>query len=173
MTVKSGKDRGSAASHAARNASFPRTQEAAPANPTEVRAGRRHAPSPSRGERVAAEAPAGRRVRGLCSPREDAAHTATWSLCSSLHQKVQKRQRTRRMVRGGLSCQPVPPVMPALTSQSCPPVPLVMPLAPPLSFPPVVSGNPVSFSSVPSFVWPCMEKAMDSRLKMSGMTAGD
>ena len=130
-------------------------------------------PSPSRGERVAAEAPAGKRVRGLCSPREDAAHTATWSLRSSLHQKVQKRQRTRRMVRGGLSCQPVPPVMPALTSQSCPPVPLVMPLAPPLSFPPVVSGNPVSFSSVPSFVWPCMEKAMDSRFKMSGMTAGD
>ncbi len=50
---------------------------------------------------------------------------------------------------------------------------------PPLSFPPVspitnvgdkVSGNPVSFSSVPSFVWPCM--GMDSRLKTSGMTEG-
>ena len=44
---------------------------------------------------------------------------------------------------------------------------------PPLSFPPVVSGNPVSFSSIPSFVWLCMGKAMDSRLTMSGMTAGD
>ena len=30
----------------ARNESFPRTQGAAPANPTEVRAGRRHTPSP-------------------------------------------------------------------------------------------------------------------------------
>ena len=44
---------------------------------------------------------------------------------------------------------------------------------PPLSFPPVVSGNPVSFSSVHSFVWSCMGKAMDSRLQTSGMTAGD
>ena len=41
---------------------------------------------------------------------------------------------------------------------------------PPLSFPAVVSGNPVSFSSVPSFGWPCVGKAMDSRLKTSGMT---
>ena len=48
--------------------------------------------------------------------------------------------------------------------------PLSYPPVPPLSFPPVVSGNPVFFSSVPSFGWPAWEKAMDSRLKMSGMT---
>ena len=62
---------------------------------------------------------------------------------------------------------------------SCPPGISVIPAGPlchvcraPLSFPPVVSGNPVSFSSVPSFVWACMGKTMDSRLKTSGMTAG-
>ena len=58
----------------------------------------------------------------------------------------------------------------------------VMPAGPPLSFPPVspitnvgdkVSGNPGSCSSVPSFGWPCMGKAVDSRLKMSGMTEED
>ena len=48
----------------------------------------------------------------------------------------------------------------------------VHPAGPPLSFPPVVSGNPVSFFSVPLFGWPCMGKAVDSRLKMSGMTEG-
>ena len=36
--------------------------------------------------------------------------------------------------------------------------PSVIPAGPPLSFPQVVSGNPVSCSSVPSFVWACMGK---------------
>ena len=52
------------------------------------------------------------------------------------------------------------------SSLSCPPVS-------PLSFPPVVSGNPVSCFVVLLFVWGCMGKAMDSRLKMSGMTEGE
>ena len=75
--------------------------------------------------------------------------------------------------------------MPALPPPSFPP-------APPLSFPPVVSGNPVSFSSVPLFVWALNGKShgfpienvgndsvglkMSGRtggLKMSGRTAGD
>ena len=56
------------------------------------------------------------------------------------------------------------------TPLSCPSEPSVMPAGPPLSFPPVFSGNPVFFSSVPSFVWSCMGKGMDSRLKTSGMT---
>ena len=43
----------------------------------------------------------------------------------------------------------------------------------PLSFPQVFSGNPASFSLVPSFVCPCWEKLLDSRLKTSGMTEGD
>ena len=60
--------------------------------------------------------------------------------------------------------------MPALAPLACPPAPSGMPAGPPLSFPPVFSGNPVFFSSVPSFVWPCMGKGMDSRLKTSGMT---
>ena len=61
----------------------------------------------------------------------------------------------------------------ALAPLSVPPGPSVMPAGPPLSCPPVFSGNPASFSSVPSFVWPCMGKAVDSRLKTSGMTEGD
>ncbi len=57
----------------------------------------------------------------------------------------------------------------------------VMPAGPPLSFPPVspitnvgdkVSGNPGSCFVVLFVVWACMEEAMDSRLKMSGMTEG-
>ncbi len=68
-------------------------------------------------------------------------------------------------------------VMPAGPSLSCPPGPLCHARWSPLSFPPVVSGNPVSCFVVPcfvvlSFVWACMGKAMDSRLKMSGMTEG-
>ncbi len=51
--------------------------------------------------------------------------------------------------------------------------PSVIPAGPPLSFPPVVSGNPASCFVVLSFVWPCMGKAMDSRLKTSGMTEGE
>ena len=35
-----------------------------------------------------------------------------------------------------------------------------------------VSGNPGLFSSVPLFVRLCLGKAMDSRLKTSGMTEG-
>ena len=71
-----------------------------------------------------------------------------------------------------LSGQPVPTVMPAGFPLSCPPVP-------PLSFPPVslitnvgdkVSGNPGSCSSVPSSGGPAWGKAVDSRLKTSGMT---
>ena len=80
-----------------------------------------------------------------------------------------------------LSVPPGPSVMPAGPPLSFPPGPLcharrapsVMPAGPPLSCPPVFSGNPVSFSSVPSFVWPCMGKTMDSRLKTSGMTEED
>ena len=56
---------------------------------------------------------------------------------------------------------------------SSPPLPSVIPALPILSFPPVFSGNPVSFSSVLSFVWPPnWEQPVDSRLKMSGMTEG-
>ena len=76
---------------------------------------------------------------------------------------------------------PYPLFMPALSLLSCPPLPplscppvlsSVMPAgSPPLSFPQVFSGNPVFFSSVPSFVWHCLGKALDSRLKTSGMTA--
>ena len=69
-------------------------------------------------------------------------------------------------------CKPF--VMPALAPLSYLLCPLcLIPALSPLSFPPVVSGNPVSFSFVPSFVWPCMGTAMDSRLKTSGMTEGD
>ena len=67
----------------------------------------------------------------------------------------------------------VPFGMPARSSLSFLRVLSVRPAGPPLSFPPVVSGNPVSFSFVPSFMGSCMGKALDSRLKMSGMTAGD
>ena len=67
----------------------------------------------------------------------------------------------------------VPSVMPARPLPSFPLAPFCHPAGPLLSFPPVVSGNPESFSSVPSFGWSCMGKAMDSRLKMSGMTEGD
>ena len=55
---------------------------------------------------------------------------------------------------------------------SCPPAPLCHARGPPLSCPPVVSGNPASCFVVPLFVWACMGEAMDSRLKMSGMTEG-
>ena len=57
----------------------------------------------------------------------------------------------------------------------------VIPAGFPLSCPPVspitnvgdkVSGNPASCFVVLSFVWPCMGKTMDSRLKTSGMTEG-
>ena len=68
--------------------------------------------------------------------------------------------------------RPVPSVMPALAPLSYPLGSLWHSRRPPLSFPPVVSGNPVSFSSVPSFVGSCMGNAMDSRLKTSGMTEG-
>ena len=84
----------------------------------------------------------------------------------------------------GLSFPPFPPVLPALTPPSCPDLappscpdlaPLSCPdLAPlscrraPLSFPQVVSGNPVSFSSVPSFVWACMGKSRGFPIKNVG-----
>ena len=64
------------------------------------------------------------------------------------------------------SCLPVPlssllwppvmppggPVLPAGHPCHTAGPPSVLPAGPPLSFPPVVSGNPVFFSSVPSFV---------------------
>ena len=54
---------------------------------------------------------------------------------------------------------------------SCPPVLFVMPAGPPLSCPPVVSGNPVFFLFL--ICVGLHGKTMDSRLIMSGMTAGD
>ena len=45
-------------------------------------------------------------------------------------------------------------VIPTLPSRHSRLAPLVIPALSILSFPPVFSGNPVSFSSVLSFVWP-------------------
>ena len=65
-------------------------------------------------------------------------------------------------------------VIPTLPSRHSRLATLVIPGLSILSFPPVFSGNPVSFSSVLSFVWPpTWEQPVDSRLKMSGMTEGD
>jgi len=69
-------------------------------------------------------------------------------------------------------CPSRAPFCPSRPLLAFPLYPLCHSRSPPLSFPPVspitnvgdkVSGNPASFSSVLSFVCPCMEKAVDSR----------
>ena len=60
-------------------------------------------------------------------------------------------------------CQSRAPFCPSRPLLAFPLYPLCHSRSPPLSFPPVVSGNSASFSSVLSFVCPCMENAVDSR----------
>ena len=91
----------------------------------------------------------------------------------ALHGKaLDSRLKMSGMTRGEL-CVPAYPFCHACPSPSvhARSLPSVMPAGfPLLSCPPVLAGIQCFFSSVPSFVWPCLGKALDSRLKTSGMT---
>ena len=135
------------------------------------------APSPLERKGVAAEAQAGKQVRGLCSQEKRSLPPATWSPRSSRHQEVPEGQRNCRNAS----------VMPALASPSCalappvmPPVPSVMPAGPLcyacrppllcLPAPSVMPAGPLCHSRrllagiqgfaflSSSFGWPCMGK---------------
>ena len=78
------------------------------------------APSPLERKGVAAEAQAGKQVRGLCSQEKMSLPPATWSPRSSRHQEVPEGQRNRRKAS----------VMPALAPPSCALAPLSCALTP-------------------------------------------